>query len=182
MRCARPLFQFMCAGLRCTGERTSKAKARRHLPSLPRWFVKLSRDERPGSEVGSLSRGVMYPFSCTHGTTSRFNPYPSHYRKAFASSTILYPQTHRLTLRFAFPCGRDHREVYGLTTACPERSRRVLCKYLRRLGPTYRRYASPPGALHLRRVSWEHPYLAPYLLVQAFIPLRGKSAPLACSP
>jgi hypothetical protein len=69
-------------------------------------------------EVGPLSRGVMYPLGCAHGTTSRFNPYPPHYREIFAFSTIPYPQAHRLTLRFAFPRGRDHRETYGLTTFC----------------------------------------------------------------
>jgi hypothetical protein len=33
------------------------------------------------------------------------NPYLTHYRPAFASSTILYPQTHRLALQLAFPEG-----------------------------------------------------------------------------
>jgi len=42
----------------------------------------------------------------------RRNPYPPHYKAAFAFSTILYPQSHRLTLRLAFPKGED----YGLTT------------------------------------------------------------------
>ena len=67
-------------------------------------------------EVGPLSREVLYPVDCAHGTASRFNLYPPHYRETFASSTIPYPQTHRLALRLAFPNGRDHREVYGLTT------------------------------------------------------------------
>jgi len=47
-------------------------------------------------EVGPLSRGVML-LVCEH------NPYPSHYRTAFASSTILYPPFYRLALRLAFP-------------------------------------------------------------------------------
>jgi len=56
-------------------------------------------------EVCPLSRGVMLPYG-------RRNPYPTHYRLTFASSTILYPQSHRLALRLAFPKG----ENYGLTT------------------------------------------------------------------
>ena len=55
----------------------------------------------------------MYLFECSHGALSKFNPYPPHYREAFASSTILYPQAHRLTLRLAFPLSG---ETYGLTT------------------------------------------------------------------
>jgi len=35
------------------------------------------------------------------------NPYPVHYRLAFAFSTILCPYLHRLPLRVAFPFGRD---------------------------------------------------------------------------
>src|SRR5438067_1554813 len=35
----------------------------------------------------------------------RLNPYPAHYRPAFACSLLLYPPPHRLTLRFAFPRG-----------------------------------------------------------------------------
>jgi len=69
-------------------------------------------------EVCPLSRGVMYPWGCAHGTAARFTPCPPHYREAFASSTILYPQAHRLTLRLAFLFGRNRREVYGLTTFC----------------------------------------------------------------
>ena len=57
------------------------------------------------AEVCPLSRGVMLPYG-------RRNPYPPHYKAAFAFSTILYPQSHRLTLRLAFPKGED----YGLTT------------------------------------------------------------------
>ena len=68
------------------------------------------------AEVCPLSRGVLSPFGGSHGAASRFNPYPAHYSLAFASSAILYPQAHRLTLRLAFPCGPVHRETFGLTT------------------------------------------------------------------
>jgi len=40
------------------------------------------------------------------------NPYPAHYRPAFAFSTFPYPQVHRHALRLAFP----HWETCGLTT------------------------------------------------------------------
>jgi hypothetical protein len=33
----------------------------------------------------------------------RLNPYPTHYRPAFACSLVLYPLPHRLASRFAFP-------------------------------------------------------------------------------
>jgi hypothetical protein len=56
-------------------------------------------------EVCPLSRGVMLPYG-------RRNPYPPHYKAAFAFSTILYPQSHWLASRLAFPKG----ENYGLTT------------------------------------------------------------------
>jgi hypothetical protein len=34
----------------------------------------------------------------------RLNPYPAHYRPAFACSLIPYPPSHQLPLRVAFPC------------------------------------------------------------------------------
>ena len=51
-------------------------------------------------EVCPLSRGVIL-FIC------ELNPYPSHYKTAFAFSIILCPPPHRLPLRVAFPCGRS---------------------------------------------------------------------------
>src|SRR5438874_12355536 len=44
------------------------------------------------------------------------NPYPPHYRAAFACSLLPYPPPHRLLLRVAFPCGRYHN---GATTGLP---------------------------------------------------------------
>lgn len=41
----------------------------------------------------------------------RINPYPSHYRPAFAFSTFLYPHRQQHSLRFACPKGQR----YGLT-------------------------------------------------------------------
>jgi len=35
----------------------------------------------------------------------RLNPYPAHYRPAFACSLIPYPPSRQLPLRVAFPCG-----------------------------------------------------------------------------
>ncbi|RKJ38832.1 hypothetical protein D7X94_14800 [Acutalibacter sp. 1XD8-33] len=48
-------------------------------------------------EVCPLSRGIML------SNILRFNPYPPHYRAAFAFSMFLYPHPHRHTLRWAFP-------------------------------------------------------------------------------
>src|SRR5262249_33686251 len=48
------------------------------------------------TEVGPLSRRRMWP---------RRNPYPAHYRLAFAFSVLLYPQYYRQTLRPACPRG-----------------------------------------------------------------------------
>ncbi len=54
----------------------------------------------------------------------RLNPYPSHYRTAFACSPILCPQPHRHALWFAFPEGR----TTGLpcSASIPERVRSCL--------------------------------------------------------
>src|SRR5258708_22335655 len=53
-------------------------------------------------EVCPLSRGVGYV------------SYPSHYRRAFACSILLCPQSHRQFLRTAFP----QREDYGFIMFC----------------------------------------------------------------
>ena len=42
----------------------------------------------------------------------RLNPYPAHYRPAFASSILPFPHAHRRPLRSAFPC----RGTYGVST------------------------------------------------------------------
>ena len=42
------------------------------------------------------------------------NPYPTHYRPAFACSLILYPPPPQRTLRFAFPAGCPAGETTGL--------------------------------------------------------------------
>ena len=47
-------------------------------------------------EVCPLSREMML---------LSLNLYPSHYKTAFAFSSILYPPSHRLALRLAFPKG-----------------------------------------------------------------------------
>jgi hypothetical protein len=50
----------------------------------------------------------------------RLNPYPAHYRPAFACSLVLYPQPHGLALRFAVPDARwGVWGDYGLTTFPP---------------------------------------------------------------
>ena len=61
------------------------------------------------TEVCPLSRGVMLP---------RRNPYPAHYRRAFALSVLLYPQHYRQTLRLAFPEGA--LRAYQVPPASPD--------------------------------------------------------------
>ena len=92
-------------------------------------------------EVSPLLREVMLP---------RLNPYPSHYRMAFASSRVLYPHRHWRALRHRFPL----RERYGLTT--------FRTRTMDEEGS-----ACPPVALHLREAMGEYLRLATYLLVQA---------------
>ena len=56
----------------------------------------------------------------------RLNPYPPHYKAAFAFSILLYPTPHRLALRFAVPRGRmpglprfPYVPSDGLGAVCP---------------------------------------------------------------
>jgi len=66
----------------------------------------------------SFTRAALFSSSSTRWKFARFrggqilNPYPPHYRAAFAFSIILYPHLHQLTLRLTFP----FRARYGLTT------------------------------------------------------------------
>src|SRR5437588_12684414 len=57
-------------------------------------FALLSCERRP---CGSLPAFAWGDLACL------LNPYPLHYRGAFAFSTFLYPHLHRLPLRVAFP-------------------------------------------------------------------------------
>ncbi len=77
-------------------------------------------------EVCPLSRGVIL-FVC------ELNPYPPHYKTAFAFSIFLCPHPHRLPLRVAFP--------YGRSTGLP----RSTLKPSNGLGSAY-----SPVARHLR--------------------------------
>jgi hypothetical protein len=106
---------------------------------------RLADGSRPPTPQGSR------PAFAGGDVARRPNPYPAHYRSAFACSLVLYPQPHRLILRLAFPCGR----AMGLP--------RCVAETLRGVGR-----ASTPVARHLRRVSSGHPDLATYLLVQAY--------------
>src|SRR2546423_8070207 len=44
----------------------------------------------------------------------RLNPYPAHYRPAFACSLLPYPPPFRFTLRLTFRCRCRHRGTTGL--------------------------------------------------------------------
>lgn len=78
-------------------------------------------------EVCPLARGMMLPL---------LNPYPSHYKRAFAFSILLYPHSHRLTLQFAFLIASGEVWVYH-----------VSHKYQDGLGSAF-----PPVVLHLRQL------------------------------
>jgi hypothetical protein len=73
-----------------------------------------ARPLRSANISASPPEVVCLRFTCadTRGKSAPFragyccNPYPPHYRTAFASSLLLYPQPHRLLLRVAFPDGR----------------------------------------------------------------------------
>ncbi len=69
----------------------------RHLLSLLRRLVKVSGDARPDGRQPAFAWGDV-----AHGR----NPYPPHYRMAFASSILPFPHAYRLALRLTFPCGR----------------------------------------------------------------------------
>jgi hypothetical protein len=56
------------------------------------------------AEVCPLSRRML--------SAHCLNPYPPHYRSAFASSAFLYPHSHQLSSRLACL----NRRGYGLTT------------------------------------------------------------------
>jgi len=67
------------------------------IPSCRR-LIKLSRRERPSGSLPAFAWGDV---------ALRLNPYPLHYRTAFAFSTILCP----------------HRQQHSLRSACPEGQR-----------------------------------------------------------
>jgi len=78
------------------------------------------------------------------------NPYPAHYRPAFASSLVSYPLPHQRLLRGTYPKGRQG--AYHVPQVYPGR-----------LGP-----ASSPVVRHLRAASSERRSLPTYLLVPAY--------------
>src|SRR6266849_8091845 len=89
-----PIDGVPCRG--AVGECTSQCRHCRHLPSLLKGLAKVSGDERPDGRL----------LACAWGDVARgLNPYPSHYRMAFASSILPLPHAYRLALRLTFPCG-----------------------------------------------------------------------------
>src|SRR6266487_611740 len=65
-----------------------------HLLCLLDRFALLSCERRPHGSLPAFAWGDL---ACL------LNPYPLHYRGAFAFSTFLYPHLHRLPLRVTFP-------------------------------------------------------------------------------
>jgi len=87
---------------------------------LFRHYHRLSRDTGPGGSLPAFAWGDV---------AQRRNPYPAHYRLAFAFSTILCPQSYRLALRLAFPrlfslrARFGYLVVRGRTTGLPRSAR-----------------------------------------------------------
>ena len=73
------------------GGRTSK-RVRCHLLCLLCLLIKFSRQERPNGSLLAFAQDDVALWR---------NPYPSHYRAAFAFSVFLCPQPHRPSLRLA---------------------------------------------------------------------------------
>ncbi len=92
------------------------------------------------------------------------NPYPSHYRTAFASSCILLPHLPQCALRFHLPIDKLWAEIRG--SHVPHN-----CQFVSDLG-----LPATPAALHPRKGSYE-------TLNLAAIPFGPSlSASLTCSP
>ncbi len=99
------------------------AYVRRHLPAgmdVSLLYNRSSNFEPLAGRIDVLGNSLENPAGKTEdygivvtAFDDRLNSYPSHYRKAFASSTIPYPQAHQRPLRLAFP---NVRETYGLST------------------------------------------------------------------
>src|SRR5262245_63359050 len=68
--------------------------------SLHHSLRRLADGSRPPTSEGSQ------PAFAGGDVAWQLNPYPPHYRPAFACSLLLYPHPHRLLLRAAFPRGR----------------------------------------------------------------------------
>ena len=75
-------------------------------------LVKRSRAQRPRAHVDALV-GSLLAFAPGDVTADELrNPYPPHYRAAFAFSDFPYPQPHRAALRLSY---LFDKECYGLT-------------------------------------------------------------------
>jgi hypothetical protein len=98
--------------------------------------------KRDPAEVCTLSRGMM---SALH-----LNPYPSHYRPAFASSAFLYPHPISVTLRLA--CSQQSRARI--------RAYRVPHEQPEGLGPAFPPGEFCPRALSSSRATFLHALLA----------------------
>ena len=98
------------------GKGAPVAQSHQHVQHPLYQFLRGFRAETPD---GSL------PACAEDHVASRLDPYPPHYKAAFACSILLYPQPYRLTLRLAFPSGR----ATGLPRSAfvPARGRSGFC-------------------------------------------------------
>jgi len=145
--CLEPLSQYLLGADEPCGQEPHRRAFQPPtylLAPLIGW-PQLSCDGRPSGSLPPFGWGDV---------ASRLNPYPPHYRTAFAFSLLLYPQPHRLASRFAFP-----RSTFrgGL------RAYHVSYQYRSGLGR-----ASQPVARHLRQRNAEPLHLATSLLGQAY--------------
>ena len=92
-----PLRYFAGANNGTVGSCTSKSVA------LRRHFCFASSSRFACSSRRPTPEGSQHPFGL--GPRHRCGPYPLHYTAAFAFCLLLYPPSHRLLLRVAFPCG-----------------------------------------------------------------------------
>ena len=107
-----------------------------------------------------ISIGVIWlAISCLLYTSHispwcRFNPYPLHYRAAFAFSVILYLHTIRLSLLSAYPVSYTHLDVYKRQRPPPAGSRSASTSWLlwKSLWPTCEVHRSASQTTAYRRV------------------------------
>jgi len=78
---------------------------------------RLADGSRPPTPEGSLPACAWAHVACG------LNPYPAHYRSAFACSLVLYPLPHRLALRPPYPEGKATGLPRSVAVAVGVRSR-----------------------------------------------------------
>ena len=89
--------------LLCWSQQRNRRKLHQQERYTPPKSTLLPQVGLPSSSRRPTPEGSQHSFES--GSGHRCGPYPLHYRTAFAFSLLLYPPSHRLLLRVAFPCG-----------------------------------------------------------------------------